>query len=305
MNNKESCPNTRLAVPDRQERCLARTWCHKAPHRTRCRSRSWSRRPTRACRPTRATSALREKDPSWVFDPLSQGPGRGRQSLSSGFRPRMAALVWLPGTHSALSSGQCAGGSKGSRYYPHVSHSAASAASPEVVLRGSPQRKTDFMEQLQVGFLRAVAASAGCVPSEPVIDEGIDVILSHKSISHTYPGDNCARLEVQLKATAEFVDSDGDHVSVPLQRDRWDYYRADCNTLSKIVVILSMPSDQADWTLADHDVFSIYHCAYWVNLATEPQSTLVKPLAVAPRSQIFDDIALCKIMARIGKGGRP
>ncbi len=179
------------------------------------------------------------------------------------------------------------------------------AAAPTPVLRGSPQRRSDFKEQLQLGYIGAIAAAAGCVLSTPFIDEGIDLTATHRSDAHTYPSDNVARLEIQLKATASFVGVESDHVSVTMRRDRWDYYRTFHNTLDKIVVILSLPEGPDGWTMADHDSLSIYHCAYWVNVANEPVSDLVRPIVKAPKTQIFDDVALCEIMQRIGQGGRP
>jgi hypothetical protein len=186
-----------------------------------------------------------------------------------------------------------------------VSRPLAAASDPEPVLRGSPGRHTDFMEQLQLGYIRAVAAAAGCVLSQPDIDEGIDLFATHRSPSHTFPADNVARLEIQLKATSDFVGKSSNHVSVDMRRDRWDYFRTHENTIPKIVVIMNLPKLQEDWTLADHDSFAIFHCSYWVNLADEPESTAQRPIAKAPKSQIFDDVALCGIMQRIGQGGRP
>ena len=71
---------------------------------------------------------------------------------------------------------------------------------------------------------------------------------------------------------------------------------------------MSVPKDLADWTAADHDSLSVRYCAYWVNVEGEPgvDETAVERVKVtAPKNQIFNDVALCDIMERIGRGGKP
>jgi len=169
-------------------------------------------------------------------------------------------------------------------------------------LRGYPNRYTDMMEQLQLSYVRAIAASAGCIVSKPEIDDGIDLTLTHKVDIHQ--GDKVARLEVQLKATSDY-DEESKYVTATMRRDRWDYYRTPDCTINKIVVIMSMPKSQDEWTLAEHAGLSVRYCAYWVNLYRVEDSTAERPTVKAFKSNIFDDLALCEMMERIGQGGRP
>lgn len=173
------------------------------------------------------------------------------------------------------------------------------------ITRGYPHRYTDFMEQLQIGHLNAVAAASGVILGQFAIDDGVDVIARHWSKTHTAPPDKTARLEIQLKATSASIHDDRDFISVQMRRDRWDYFRAQDVTLAKIVVIMSMPEAQESWTLAHPDYFTIRHCAYWVNAATLPDSHAEKPTVSAPKRQVFDDVALCRMMERIGRGEAP
>lgn len=161
------------------------------------------------------------------------------------------------------------------------------------------------MEQLQIGYITAVAASAGCILSPPIIDDGIDIVATHGSESHTGTPDGKARLEIQLKATSQFVGASGKVVSAPMRRDRWQYYRAQGSTVRKIVVVMSMPALQSEWVSASHDFFAIRHCAYWVNVATLPATDAMTPTVSAPKLNVFDDLALCEIMERVGQGGAP
>ena len=58
---------------------------------------------------------------------------------------------------------------------------------------------TACMETLQVGYLHAVAAAAGCSLSQPFPDNGIDWHVSHSAPGHTV--DDEVTIKVQLKCT--------------------------------------------------------------------------------------------------------
>lgn len=171
------------------------------------------------------------------------------------------------------------------------------------VIRGYPKRYTDMMEQFQLSYIGAIAASAGCIIANFTIDDGIDLMLTHKSNRHR--DDRVARLEVQLKATSDQVDEDTDFVTATMRHDRWEYYRTPDCTINKIVVIMSMPTLQDDWVHASHKALSIHHCAYWINLHKVKYKETKSHTVKAPKDHIFDDVALCEMMVRIGQGGRP
>lgn len=58
-----------------------------------------------------------------------------------------------------------------------------------------------MMESLQISYVCAVAAAAGCGIRSIEIDEGVDIVLTHISANHTAISDRVARLEIQMKAT--------------------------------------------------------------------------------------------------------
>ncbi len=160
------------------------------------------------------------------------------------------------------------------------------------------------MEQLQLGYIRTVAAAAGCnIVGVPEVDEGIDIVLSHKSNAHN--GSGAVYLEVQLKSTAAFAGDVPEFVSSQMRRDRYDEFRSDTPNMDRILVIMSMPDNAEDWLRASHDYLEVRHCAYWVNLRGEGEVSATKPTVKAPTLNVFDDVALCAIMARIGQGQAP
>src|ERR1017187_5850664 len=131
-----------------------------------------------------------------------------------------------------------------------MSHIAGGGPLPSrPAIRGYTDRYKNMMEALQVSYISAVAASAGCIVGNLNIDDGVDALLQHKSAQHTSITDRVARLEVQLKATSRSVNKSG-HLTATMDHDRWEYYRTKDPAVNKIIVVMSMPSRQEHWTFA-------------------------------------------------------
>jgi hypothetical protein len=177
----------------------------------------------------------------------------------------------------------------------------AAAPPPPPIVRGSTKRLQNFKEMYQEGLIRAIAAASGVVIATPGIDEGIDLILTHRSNVHTHV--DVARLEVQLKATETPPNSNG--FSVQLAQDRYNMLRSENPAVSKILIVMSVPRSQDDWIHLTDKRARVRHSAYWVNLDGAPATTAKEPTVTAPLTQRFDDRALCDMMVRIGGGGKP
>jgi hypothetical protein len=186
---------------------------------------------------------------------------------------------------------------------PAVSTSSQMLVEP---LRGNIH-VTACMEMLQTGYLQAVAAAAGCAVAKPIPDaHGIDYQVSHGSNKHTM--DSIAEIRVQLKATStvtrETIRTKGDF---PLELENADLARLSISpvTIPRLLVVLLLPKDQAEWLRADHDELAVRHCAYWINLegvSTRGEKTTTVRVAL---DHVFDDRALCEIMRKVGAGETP
>jgi hypothetical protein len=171
-------------------------------------------------------------------------------------------------------------------------------------LRGSLRLKSR-MEMLQDSYLRAIASAAGCSMSKPDPDDGIDWTLTHTSDAHVL--DSEIDLKVQLKSTSKVsANPSNGFVSISLDNDRFLLMSRQPVIINRILIAMIIPDGVADWVSADHDLLSLRHCSYWINMsgmspADGQKSTTVR----VPTSQIFDDVALCDIMSRIGAGGVP
>ncbi|MGV9250401.1 DUF4365 domain-containing protein [Streptomyces sp. NPDC003697] len=180
---------------------------------------------------------------------------------------------------------------------------------------------TACMETLQVGYLHAVAAAAGCSLSQPFPDNGIDWHVSHSAPGHTV--DDEVTIKVQLKCTYQLAPDAPARLPVPGERPappsprlgRFFSFTLDNDHLAKlartpvsvhrILVVMIVPRLQEQWLRAGHDRLDLRHCCYWINLAGHPITGRHRTTVRIPTSRIFDDRALCEIMARVGTGGRP
>lgn len=78
---------------------------------------------------------------------------------------------------------------------------------------------TACMETLQVGYLHAVAAAAGCSLSQPFPDNGIDWHVSHGAPEHVV--DDEVTIKVQLKATYQIPPRPGPPSPSPSTTSTW------------------------------------------------------------------------------------
>nr|WP_169746803.1 DUF4365 domain-containing protein [Demequina gelatinilytica] len=148
--------------------------------------------------------------------------------------------------------------------------------------------------------MTAVAAAAGCNVWTSSFDDGVDMLLEHKR-----PGQKECRIQLQLKATSSEKMITSTSVSAYMSEKRWDEFRDPDPYEPRIVVVMALPDDQGEWAFATHDAFELRHCAYWVNIAGEPAASSSRPIVTAPRANVFDDVAVCKMMAKIRAGGAP
>lgn len=168
------------------------------------------------------------------------------------------------------------------------------------VLRGMPTRKTNLMELFQCSLVQAIAAAAGCNVSSPMIDNGIDLDLTHE-----LPDEEDVMLRVQLKAVTGGWNADRTRISTTMTKQRYDRMRRSNPSLHSVVIIMDLPGDQAEWLWSKHPFTVAKHCCYWVSLEGAPQRPGDSVTVSAPAANIFDDAVLCQIMARLRAGGAP
>lgn len=165
-----------------------------------------------------------------------------------------------------------------------------------------PRLYTTVMEQLQEGYVAAVAASAGVVAEFRKRDvHKYDVELSRQDdISNEE-----VAVRVQLKSTTQIKPNTGGPV-VPFRfKTRGDFESLAMARRMQphILVVMVVGKEQAMWTKAGHDELSVSHCCYWVSLEGHVAPTSPKrPVVHVPTANIFDAAALTDILDRIVRG---
>jgi hypothetical protein len=162
-------------------------------------------------------------------------------------------------------------------------------------------------ETLQVGYLHAVAAAAGCTLASPSPDvHGTDWNVEHPHSSHTT--DPVAQIKVQLKATYQVKPDDlagKTDFAFTLKNKHLNKLNMKSPLIPRLLVVLVMPDVVENWLLSSPDQLNLRHCAYWVNLAGLAATGVERTTVRVPVKNVFDDIGLCKIMEQVGKGVTP
>ncbi len=111
-------------------------------------------------------------------------------------------------------------------------------------------------------------------------------------------------LELQLKSTSSASSRTATGLSIQMDRHRFEYFATPSPTIHKIVVAMWMPKNPEDWCEQFDDHFGMRHCAYWVNIAGSTSSART-PTVHFPYANVFDDVSLCRIVEKLGRGDAP
>jgi hypothetical protein len=157
-------------------------------------------------------------------------------------------------------------------------------------------------EQFSDAYLRAVAAVAGCQCSKltPDVDK-IDWTIR-------WPGGGAKvispNVDVQLKCTEDCPNRDSPRFAVDIET--YDALRDERVAVPRILVVVFVPKDTADWIEQSEDQLALRRCGYWASLRgrtpTDNKDNITVPL---PRDQLFTVAALRGILDTIGQGGAP
>lgn len=162
---------------------------------------------------------------------------------------------------------------------------------------------TARLEQFSIGFVRMVAAAAGCsVKSHATDYDGVDITVTSSADYEVWHG---AEIELQLKCTTQ----------QGLLRDESLAWRMEAQALRKLTLkrftppvlgVLLVPRDDECLLDLNEDRLLTESRMYWQhghlldhNVAADQASKTVH----LPRSNLFDVPSLLKIMQEVGEGG--
>lgn len=149
----------------------------------------------------------------------------------------------------------------------------------------------DRKDHFSRAVVRAVAAAAGVGATVPEHDQNSEDISFAATDTEDSPG---AKLDGQLKCS-ENIDPSGDSFSFDLPVKNYNDLRWPKALLfvPRVLVLVHVPADPAEWLVCDPEEMTLRRCAYWVSLAGEPSTPNTSTTAVTvPTEQVFDVQAL-------------
>jgi hypothetical protein len=156
-------------------------------------------------------------------------------------------------------------------------------------------------EQFSVAYVRAVVSAARCAYASKEVDvHGVDFSVEHQ----LQEGDHefgFSTLDAQLKSSGQDIVHEH-FVTYTLQRKHYDKLRTTNVTVPRILVVVAVPNDIAEWMEQTEEGMLMRKCAYWTSLAgaeDRDQGTISIRL---PRVNVFDVTALCELMRRVREG---
>jgi Domain of unknown function (DUF4365) len=161
------------------------------------------------------------------------------------------------------------------------------------------QRKQEFSK----AYVKAVAAVCGYATQVPSVDDdSVDLGLAARGGGGTV---RSPRLDLQLKCTdQDFVRSQT--INFPLPVKNYEELRPTDLMVPRILVVVVVPGDLAQWVAHSESELLLRHCGYWFSLrgmpATENEETVTLHI---PRGQVFSVPAVTGMMHRISNGEFP
>ncbi|MFC9326529.1 DUF4365 domain-containing protein [Kitasatospora sp. NPDC057015] len=160
-----------------------------------------------------------------------------------------------------------------------------------------------MMELLQLGYVTSVAATAGCTIERVTADLwGMDVAFVRPPAT---PLEEEVMLLAQLKCTTQTTpDPAKETFSYQFtKRQYFDHLVKPRRNFKSVLIVMTAPAVQADWTEATHGGLLTRRACYWKHLeGLKAEESVQKPSVRISTSDIFDAQTLIKLMDRVDRG---
>ena len=169
-----------------------------------------------------------------------------------------------------------------------------------------PLTGNDIESELSYAYLHAVASNAGasCLVATRSLDgNGIDAIITGWG---PYPNGGYLEeitIHVQLKATIGVPIEKNGHFSYFLKEiKQYNDLRAYTVSVPRILVVLFLPTNAAEWLNISPSELILKKCAYWTSLrgAADPTNKTGETVYL-PISQIMNSNNLLEIFAKLSR----
>jgi hypothetical protein len=161
--------------------------------------------------------------------------------------------------------------------------------------------ETDTKEELSLAYVHAVATKAGFTIDTVRKDrDSVDVIVRARGQLSPTASVTSPAVDIQLKAHVKDPLPDGEFpFDVPVKNYN-DLVRR-C-LIPRILVVFTMPADEASWVSCSEDELILRRSAYWISLlGRKPTKNSQTERVQLARAQTFDPAGLAEILRRIGE----
>lgn len=164
--------------------------------------------------------------------------------------------------------------------------------------------RNDRQEALSRAYVRAVAAMAGVICTEPEQDYGVDLCLRrvrHRGNRHADAG---SQVDLQLRSTTKFVDEEN-HFKYDLDVVTFDDLRLEGDNVPRFLVVLRLPAEEGSWLEQSIEQLILRRCAYWVSLvAQKATSSTTTTRITIPKSNVFSVEAIGQLLDSVRRKER-
>jgi hypothetical protein len=152
-------------------------------------------------------------------------------------------------------------------------------------------------------YVRAIAAQAGVLCGQPDPDDGIDLLLRAVEVDSQRRRDASLQLDLQLRSTtrAHLTET---AVRYDLDVETYNDLRIP-GTCPRILVVLVLPDDEAEWVRQSPDELALRRCAYWLSLEGWTPSEATRSVRIEiPLANVFSAEAVGALMQQARERSR-
>jgi len=168
-----------------------------------------------------------------------------------------------------------------------------------------PLSLPNIESELSYAYLHAVASRAGMACRDGNRHEdgnGVDAQLTAwlpyvdaKTLTEV-------DIKVQLKATIAEPAEDGQNYRFRLNgASRYNDLRSETISVARILVVLFLPRDAAEWLHHSPDQLALRKCAYWESLRGAPEITGGSVVIHLPKAQVFSPDGLTELAGKLSR----
>lgn len=154
-------------------------------------------------------------------------------------------------------------------------------------------------EEFSLAYIHAVASVAGFALENVRVDhDSVDCWISSRG---KHGRIRSPIIALQIKCTGQDVVREA-HLAFPLPIKNYDDLRCEDTHLTRYLVVVKVPAQEAEWLTHSEEQLVLRHCGYWVSLkgaaSTENQETVTIQV---PRGQLLNPEGLRRLMDRVGE----